>query len=187
MSSSTAQATSSAVLSPIELIRREALLISCESLIAAEQHYAAETPYYVSVFWMALVPIVLSVATALLAVFQPDKSTIKFIASLSAVATGLTAKLRFATTADTHHKYAKKYEVLYNQAGRFARLDCSANMKDAAALRISLDKLAESQRAIKIGSPSLSGGAQKRGRNNVCTNRGEVIRIAEDECGDATL
>jgi hypothetical protein len=104
-------------------IRAEAKHIAEASLLAAERHYAAETPWY---HWNYLlgIPSTILAAVAGAAAFSKIAHSELVAGGISivvAILSSLTTFLDPHKKASTHHNSAKAYEALYHNAGFFYR------------------------------------------------------------------
>jgi hypothetical protein len=155
--------------------------IQQESLLAAERHYAAETIWYHTNFWLGIPSTVLA-AIAGAAAFSKIANS-EFVAGsiaiLVAILTSLTTFIDPKKTFTAHHLAAKEFESLYHQAGFFYRLVSHGAISDAE-----LEKRLEELRSTFIQhckqSLPISGAAHKHAYAVIAGKiPGEVLRTAE--------
>ena len=166
----------------IDRLRTEARSIQEASLWAAERHYAAETPWYMFLNWVGALIAVLSGAASVAAFSNLKNGVIAgSISALVTVLTALTTRLKPDAKASLHHKNAKAFELLYNRAGYFYRIETLNPSLKRADLEKSLLALTTKLNELKQNSPGLSTRAYKTAEKKIKSNTGEVDRVQEFE------
>ena len=166
----------------VDRLRTEATRIRLAALPAAERHYAAESPWYYTVYWLG-VPSSILAAVAGATAFSELKYSGAIAGGISIVVAVLSALSTFldpAKKAAAHHLAAKGYEALYHNAGFFCRieaLDDSIQLGNRTKLLSALkDKLNE----LGAASPPIPGRAAKRAQLNIERGWGEVVRDPQE-------
>jgi hypothetical protein len=166
----------------MELIREQAKAIRRASLKAAEEHYASETPWYNAKHWLGIPLALLSAVAGATAFSQLNHSaTIAGALSLTvAILTTLSTVLSPEKKASEHHKFAKEYEKLYNQAGLFYKLESVIGTPDQKALEEKLNTLITTLEDLNVNRPGITRRAYRIAEANLEIGKGEVIKVSED-------
>lgn len=157
----------------LALLKFEAHRITQQSLVAAERHYAAETPWY-HMNYVLGVPSTLFAALA--AASAGEYKQVAVVAGVLAAA--LTALLTFLDPhkrASAHHSVGRNFEALYNAAGFFERFELCAGGSDAVSLHTKLQKLDAQFHELLNSSPAVSPRAQAEAKQKVLNRTGEVL------------
>jgi hypothetical protein len=163
---------------PGERIRAEAKRISDASLLAAERHYAAETPWY-NWNYILGVPSTILAALAGAAAFSKLNHSEIVAGSISivvAILSSLTTFLDPHKKATAHHQSAKDYEALYHNAGFFYRVQSLGEKVEPTKLEQKLETLVSKLNELNRNSPAIPGSAYKIANQKIKENRGEVVR-----------
>ena len=165
-----------------ELLRKEAKGIQQACLIAAEEHYAAETPWFNARHWLGIPLALLSAVASAAAFSKINHSEILagVISLMVAVLTALSSFLAPDKQANEHHKFAKDYERLYNEAGYFFRVESVISQADQTKLEEKLNALKTKFDDLNHSRPGITGKAYKVAAENIKNNTGEVIRVIEE-------
>jgi type IV secretory pathway VirB3-like protein len=162
-----------------ERLRSEAAQIQQESWLAAELHYAAETPWYhanliIGIPATVLAAIAGAAAFSKLANSEFVAGSISIIvAILSSLTTFIDPKKAFAE----HHASAKGFESLHHRAGFFYRVSSLDNDATNAELQKQLEEFRSSFIELNQRSLPISAVAHRHARAVVeGTRKGEVIR-----------
>jgi hypothetical protein len=144
-------------------IRLEALRIELASLLAAERHYAAETPWY---HWNLIIgiPSTVLAAVAGAAAFSKLANSEIVAGSISIVVAVLSGLITFVDPKKNfadHHASAKGYEALYHQAGLFYRVESRPTHTTEAELLEKLKELSSEFDRLNTQSQPISGQAYK--------------------------
>jgi len=164
-----------------QLIRERADRIRKASLKAAEEHYAAETPWYSLKSWLGI-PLALLSAVAGAAAFSQLNHSAVVAGSLSvtvAALTALTSVLSPEKRAEENHRFAKEYEKLYNRAAMFHDIESVIGNLDQKTLEQKLSTLLATFEHLNATRPGISGRAYRTAAANLAKGHGEVIRITE--------
>lgn len=166
----------------IDRIKDEAKHLVALCLLAAERHYAAETPWYHVNYYLGIPSMIVAAiagATAL-STFAGHEWVTAGIALLAAALSALLTFLDPYKRASVHHTTARGYEAIYHAAGRFLRLNLTKDNlepdvieKTLAAFTTKFDELLQS-------SPALPESAYKTAEQNLRNGRGEVLRVLDD-------
>ena len=162
----------------IALVQAEAARVEEQCLVAAERHYAAETPWYHMNYFLGLPSAILALVagtTALPKLGAPD--WIPVTAGLLAAA--LTALLTFLDPnkrASVHHTCARSFETLYQAAGFLSRYEVQIYVEKPAALQDRLTKLNNDFTELLRSSPAIPGHAYRSAAAHLAAGTGEVLR-----------
>ncbi|CCE05789.1 conserved hypothetical protein [Bradyrhizobium sp. STM 3843] len=163
-------------------IRAEAASIQNASLLAAERHYAAETPWW---HWNLIIgiPATVLAAVAGAAAFSNITHSELVAGSISiivAILSSLTTFIDPKKTFADHHASAKAYEALYRQAGFFYRIESLAESADEGTLQTKLSELSLRFNQLNERSLPISGSAIRHAAAVIKGDKpGEVIRDPE--------
>lgn len=166
----------------MEKIIEEAKHLETLCLIAAERHYAAETPWF---YWNYLLGIPSTILAAIAGTTAlGDSPDAKYwAAGIALLAAGLTALLTFLDPfkkASNHHTTAKHYEALYHEAGFLQRFEATKNGASPAELQQHLVAMRSKFNDLLESSPAISGTAYRTAEKNLSCGKGEVLRIPGD-------
>ncbi len=168
--------------SEVGRIRKEARSLMNGSLLAAEQHYAAETPYYWMRDWIGGIAAASTAVASAVAFKQAYNGRLAgYISACVFVLSAILAFLKPGTKAEVHHRCAKGYEGLYNEAGYFYRVESCSQAATAKALEKRLRQLTNKSNELKRNSPPIGGYAYSSAAKHIKKGGGEVIRIQEQE------
>jgi len=151
------------------------------ALFAAERHYAAETPWFYSVYWFNLPVMVLSAIAGLVAFMEfPWRQEVAasismIVAALAALATYLDPR----TKANQHHALAKAFESLYHEIGLYSRVLAvaeNAERKDLWRIKAFTKEFLRLMRS----TPPVPARIYRRARKNLASGKGEVAKHAAD-------
>lgn len=151
------------------------------ALFAAERHYAAETPWFYSIYWLGVPVSVLSAIASAGAFYESSWSHMVagiislVVAVLSALATFFDPRAK----AMQHHTLAKAFESLYHQVGFFRRvmLDTQqASPKDLSRLKAFTADFVK----LTQSTPPVPARIYRRAARNLRNNKGEVARHHSD-------
>jgi hypothetical protein len=148
------------------------------ALVAAERHYAAETPWFYSSYWIGL-PTALLSAIAGVAAFRNFPQVAGYTAILVAALSALNAFLDPKARANQHHRAAKSFEALYHKAGFFHRVLAHRGQPEADDLALVAGMNDELSQLIGA-SPAIPGRAYERADRNLMRGWGEVARHPDD-------
>jgi hypothetical protein len=166
----------------IDRMRAEAKRIKEASLLAAERHYAAETPWYHWNYSLGIPSTVLA-AVAGAAAFSKQAHS-EFVAGgisiVVAVLSSLNTFLDPHKRASSHHASAKDYEALYHSAGFFYRIESLNESSDTKDLAQKLTALNSTFSELNKNSLAISGRAYRIADGNIQEKRGEVVRDPAD-------
>jgi hypothetical protein len=171
-----------AMVEAIERYRAEAERIRKAALLAAERHFAAETPWYHWTYWLGLPSTILS-AIASAAAFSEIKDYSKWIAGTLALAaaifSGVLTYLNPDKKGRDHHRAAKEYEALYNRSSYFYEVELDERGADLTKLAKDLKELSEMLDKITHDSPAIPKKAYQAAEDVLADKRrGEVLRYA---------
>jgi hypothetical protein len=162
-----------------ERLRKEADQLQQESLLAAEEHYAAETLWYHLNYCLGI-PATILAAVAGGAAFSKINHSEIVAGSLSivvAILSSLTTFLDPKRIFSDHHAAAKGFESLYHRAGVIYRLSSLDENASDADLQKRIEELRASFIQLNQQRLAISALAHKRAREAVDgIRRGEVIR-----------
>lgn len=153
-----------------------------QSFLAAERHYAAETPWYQMNYWLGIPSSLLAAlagASAVPKLGAPDWLPV----AAGLLAASLTSLLTFLDphkSAGAHHSSGRSYEALYHAAGFFERFELVVDGVDASSLRTRLSKLNTDFDELLRSSPAVPGRAYIIVNNNLKKGNGEVLRSEEN-------
>jgi hypothetical protein len=166
----------------VEQLRAEALVIREAALIGAERHYAAETPWYYSIYWLGLPSAVLSAIAGAAALSQyPQSSYVAGgISIIVAILSSLMTFLDPSKRANAHHTAAKGYERLYHEAGFFYRIEALDGADDIKQRKVRLTELAKKRNDLDEASPAIPGRAYEVAEKHIKEDDGEVVRDPDD-------
>jgi hypothetical protein len=165
-----------------ELLRKEAKGIQLACLTTAEEHYAAETPWFSARHWLG-VPLALLSAVASAAAFSKlnhSEILAGIISLMVAVLTALSSFLTPEKKANEHHKFAKDYERLYNEVGYFFRVESVIRQADLPKLEEKLIALKAKMEDLNHSRPGITKRAGRVAAEHIKNNTGEVIRVIEE-------
>jgi hypothetical protein len=151
------------------------------ALFAAERHYAAETPWFYSVYWLG-VPIAILSAIASTAAFYESSwshNVAGFISLIVAVLSGLATFFDPRAKAMQHHTLAKAFESIYHQVGFFRRVVLESdqvNPKDISRLKAYTADFVR----LTQSTPPIPARIYRRAARNIRSGKGEVARHIED-------
>jgi hypothetical protein len=143
----------------VDLFREEAKHIRLTALLAAERHYASETPWYHMVYYLGIPSTILSAVAGAAAFSKIEKSEI-VAGSISIIVAILTSLMTFldpTKKAELYHSTAKSYEVLYHQSGYFGRVDLAKENPDISKCEETLASLVAQLNELNKSSPSIGG------------------------------
>ncbi|MGA2595958.1 MAG: SLATT domain-containing protein [Bryobacteraceae bacterium] len=167
-------------------IKDEAARLEQLCLLAAERHYAAETPWYRANYFLGI-PSTIVAAIAGASAFSTFKGHEMVTAGIALLAAMLSALLTFLDPnkrATEHHATAKRYEALYHASGRFVRLTFARENIDSDAVEKALAALTTRFDEVLQSSPPLPGRSYKKSAYyNRGSLGGEVLRVPNS--GDA--
>jgi hypothetical protein len=166
----------------VELFRDEAKRVRLTALLAAERHYAAETPWYHMVYYLGIPSTILSAVAGAAAFSKIEKSEI-VAGSISIIVAILTSLMTFldpTKKAELYHATAKSYEGLYHQSGYFGRVELAKENPDINKCEEALKLLIAKLNELNESSPSIPGRAYRIAEKNIINNRGEVVRDPTD-------
>lgn len=164
-------------------LAQEAEHLRRAALVAAERHYAAETRWFHSNYWIGLPAAVFSSLASAAAFQETDgwHDVAGFIAIGVAVLSALSAFLDPKARAQQHHSSAKAFEALYHRLGFYDRVgrprQKAANAEDAEA---QLKAFNEEIVQLLAQSPPIPGYAYVRADKNLRGKWGEVSRHPSD-------
>jgi hypothetical protein len=163
-------------------IKSEAERLEALCLLAAERHYAAETPWYHLNYFLGIPSTIIAATAAVTALSNPPtKQWVTAVIALLAAA--LSALLTFLDPykhASVHHATARSYEALYHSSGRFLRLELTKDHTDPDVIEKTLGALTNRFDEVLQSSPALPGSAYKTAERNLGTGKGEVLRVFDD-------
>ena len=164
---------------PLERIRSEAKRIEKESRIAAERHYASETPWFQWTYFLGIPSTLLAGIASAAAFKQLANGTVAGIVSIFvAVLSGLITFLNPNQKANAHHASAKGFEAVFRKAGFFYRVESLEDGKKLEDLQKSVTDM--NAEYIQLSSAALAapGAAYRKLEKLRTTGRGgEVISI----------
>jgi len=163
-------------------LAHEAEYLRRAALVAAERHFAAETRWFHSSYWIGLPAAVLS-SLASAAAFQEGgewHNLAGFIALGVAVLSALSAFLDPKARAQQHHAAAKAFEALYYRIGLYDRLRRPSEAEIEAA-KAQLASFTEEYVQLRAQSPAIPGYAYTRADRNLKQGWGEVSRHPADQ------
>jgi hypothetical protein len=163
----------------IDRMRAEAKRIKEASLLAAERHYAAETPWYHWNYSLGIPSTVLAAAAGA-AAFSKYGVVAGGISIVVAVLSSLTTFLDPNKRASIHHASAKAYEALYHSAGFFYRFESLNDNADTEDLEQKLSALNSAFLELNKSSAAIGGRAYRIADENIKEKRGEVVRDSAD-------
>ena len=150
-------------------------------LIAAERHYAAETPWYHLNYWLGIPSMMISAITGASA-FSKFENHEWVTAGIALIAAGLAALLTFLDPfkrASVHHTTGRGFEALYHAAGRLVRLETPAETARVDALEKKLAELTLKFDELLQSSPALPGRAYAIAEKKLISGNGEVLRLVD--------
>ena len=164
------------------LLQVEAQRIAQQCLLAAERHYAAETPWYHMNYWIGIPSALLAAVAGTSAV--PKLGMPEWLpVAAGLLAASLTSLLTFLDPhkrASVHHTTARNYEALYHAASFFARFELVEEAADTGALRTKLLKLNADFNELLKSSPAIPGHAYTAATKNLIDRDGEVLQFNEE-------
>lgn len=164
-----------------ERIRAEALSIRRTALLAAERHYAAESPWYYMVYWLGIPATMLAALSGAAAFANIANGLVAGVISIIvAILTSLMTFLNPNTKGDAHHAAAKGYEALYHSAGIFYRVESLSSAIDPNKQLELMMALSTTFNDLNKTSPVMSGWGLRHGGEAVRTGVGEVVRDPDD-------
>jgi hypothetical protein len=166
-------------LEAIELLRVEANRIAEQCLLAAERHYASETPWYGVNYVLGLPSAFLAAVAGATAVQKLGAPEWLPIASglLAAVLTSLLTFLDPYKRASVHHSTARNYETLYHGASFFGRFEIAQADSDLEGQRTRLLKLNADFNDLLKSSPAIPNHAYRTAAKALKDGRGEVLQF----------
>lgn len=162
-------------------LAQEAEHLRRAALVAAERHFAAETRWFHSSYWIGLPAAVLaSLASA--AAFQEGgdwHDLAGFIAIAVAILSALSAFLDPKARAQQHHAAAKAFEALYHRVGLYDRLRRPSEA-ETETVKGQLATFTDEYVQLRAQSPAIPGYAYTRADRNMRQGWGEVSRHPAD-------
>ena len=165
----------------VALLRSEAKRLMRQSLVAAERHYAAETPWYHMNYWLGVPSALLAAlagASAVPKLGAPDWLPV----AAGLLAASLTSLLTFLDPhkrAGAHHTAGRNYEALYHAAGFFERFDLAMGDSELNALKSKLIKINSDFEDLLSASTAIPARAYGIAEKNIKKSHGEVLRVEE--------
>jgi len=171
----------------IERLRDESRRIEQVSLVAAENHYAAESPWYRYISRIGTLTAVLSAIASATAFKNLCHGFVAGIISLVVtILTAVTAALKPESRAALHHKMAKGYEALYNQAGYFYRVESLSHSLPVPDLEKRLRSLSDKFNDLNGQSPPVPGRSYRLAKKKLNESRGEVVKAQKEKAEEKT-
>ena len=164
-----------------ERIRAEAQSIRRAALLAAERHYAAESPWYHMVYWLGIPATVLAALSGAAAFANLAGGVVAGVISIIvAILTSLMTFLNPSTKGDAHHNATKGYEALYHSAGIFYRVESLSSTVDPSKQLDLLMTLSTTFNDLNKTCPVMSGWGLRRAGEAIKSGVGEVVRDPDD-------
>ena len=159
--------------------RQEALSISGACLMAAENHYAAETPWFYAQNALTWSSAGLSALTGAAIISSAGYYIPGILSILAALAAALSPVLDPSRRANLHHTAAKTYEALYHEAGYFARIILNERGLNLVNSQDQLHLIAVKFSQLNASCPPIPRRAVRIAKQLLETGDGEVVREAE--------
>lgn len=158
-------------------IRNEANRLLDATLRAAERHYAAETPWFYSAYWLGIPSVAFSAiaSVALLSKLPHGNLLAGFLSIAVAVLSALNTFLDPHKKASAYHLSAKGYEALYHTVGYFYRVESLSENVDVATLEQRLGHLMSDFKKLNEHSLPISGRAYRVADAKIRDGSGEVV------------
>jgi hypothetical protein len=151
------------------------------ALVASERHYAAETPWFYSIYWFGVPIAVLSAVASTAAFYESTWShnVAGFISLVVAVLSGLATFFDPRAKAMQHHTLAKAFESLYHQVGFFRRVVLDTEQVTPKDLSRIKAFTAEFVRLVE-STPPVPKRIYRKAAKNLQIGKGEVSSHPSD-------
>jgi hypothetical protein len=163
-------------------IRQEIKRIEEESFIAAEKHYASETPWFRWTYWLGIPASLLAAVSSTMSFAQVDKRGIivGVVSMIVAILAGMLTYLDPSKKANAHHASAKSYEALFRKARLLHRVVSLKEDADLHKLEADLNLLLTEYIEISKNSLPIPGEAYKIMDNKRKMGKEEVVRLPDN-------